>query len=151
MLLLEPTRLGNEIRRNAISFADQVADRGRDVADRGRSAYNRAYNRITSNRSDPMDEIRAVATFAVGAAALIGVGYLITRVVRSRRAKSTLRPQRRPSGNREVGKREEPTHELLSRLDSPEAIQRHNELVRQMHENADTDRARKSAAVPAQS
>ena len=132
------------IRRNALSFADEVADRGRDVADRVADRGRRAYNRLTSNRPDPLDELRAVAAFAVGAAALIGVGYLITRVVRRRRAQSTLSPQRRPMGASEGGRLEEPTHPLLSRLDTPEAIERHNERVRQMHENAGPPRERES-------
>jgi hypothetical protein len=153
MLLLEPSVLGNDIRRNALRFADHVADRGRDAAEMGRSAYHR----LTSNRRDPMDELRSVAAFAVGAAALVGVGYLVTRLVRSRREQrdgSTRRGGRVSDRNRSSigagapGMREEPTHELLARLDSPEAIQRHNELVRQMHENArpSRDRAAEHAA-----
>jgi hypothetical protein len=147
MLLLEPSVLGNDIRRNALRFADHVADRGRDAAEMGRSAYHR----LTSNRRDPIDELRSVAAFAVGTAALVGVGYLITRLVRSRRAlrdDSARRGGRGyDRGGRSVGagapaKRDEPTHELLARLDSPEAIQRHNELVRQMHENARPSRER---------
>lgn len=138
MFLQESSRIANDLRRNALRFADEVSDRGRDVADRGRTAFNR----ITSNRPDPLDELRTVASFAVGAAALFGVGYLITRVVASRREQSRDRARIDQRGHRSSGsgstynKKEEPLHELLARLDSPEAIERHNDLVRQMHENA---------------
>jgi hypothetical protein len=140
MLLLEPRKLGNELRSSAYRFADEVADRGRDVADRGRAAYYR----MTSSRPDRVDELRTVAAFTVGALALIGVGYLVRRVVRSR-VRSSDRAHSSSNGSDRSGRssrrsaperREEPTHELLARLDSPEAIERHNELVRQMHENA---------------
>jgi hypothetical protein len=139
MFVLEPRKLGNDLRSSAFRFADEVADRGRDVADRGRAAYYR----LTSNRPDPIEEVRAIAAFTVGAVALIGVGYLVTRLVR-RRLSSSNRAHSRNGSNRHgrsgrgssLERREEPTHELLARLDSPEAIERHNEQVRQTHENA---------------
>jgi len=147
MFRFEPSILGDDLRRNAMRFADQVVDRGRDAADRGRSAYNR----LTSSRRDPLDEVRAVAAFAVGAAALVGVGFLITRLVKARKA------QRRSSGSatrhdgrghdRRAGAsdvRDEPVHQLLARMDTPEAIRRHNEQVRQMHESNTPSRERET-------
>ena len=138
MLLLEPTTLGNDLRRSALRLVEEVADRGRDVADRGRNAFYR----VTSRRPDPIDELRVVATFAVGAAAVIGAAYLISRVIRSRREANGRAGRsdrgygrdRRSGRADDAGGREEPTRELLARLDSPEAIEEHNERVRQKYE-----------------
>lgn len=153
MLVLEPRRLGNDLRRSTLRFADQVADRGHELADKGRAAFHR----VTSSRPDPLDEVRAIAAFTVGAVTLIGVGYWISRIVRSRHAKANHRNRQprhagdrgdRNSGGEAPGKREEATHELLARLDSPEAIQRHNELMRQLHENAKASDGRASKVRP---
>jgi len=127
-------------------------ERGRDVAVRGRKAFDR----FRSNRSDPLDEIRAVASVAVGVVTLIGVGYLISRIIKSRRT-SASNGTRQSAQNKDraeralessSGRGEESTHDLLTRLDTPEAIQRHNELVRQMHANADASAPRAADRRP---
>lgn len=141
MHLLDSRRRASDIQDSAMRFADEFMERGRTVAVRGRKAFNQ----LRSNRSDPLDEIKLVASFAVGAVTLIGVGYLVSRIVKSRRASASggTRQTRHsnPRADRALdsssSRRDESTHELLARLDTPEAIQRHNDLVRQMHANAD--------------
>jgi hypothetical protein len=138
----ELREVGHDLYRNAMRIAEQVSDqvvsRGRNALDRGSSALQR----IRESGPPPVDEVRAIVKFGVGAVALVGVGYLIRRVALDRLAqRERRRSQDRSRGRRSRG-RVEPTYELLARLDSPDAIQRHNDEVLRQHEIARPARER---------
>jgi hypothetical protein len=129
----ELSKLGHDLYQNAARFADQVSDQ---VMSGGRSAVDRgyyAYQRLRANDAARLSDVRTLVQLGVGAAALIGVGYLVRRIARDRLAQ---RNRRRAIG-RPGAQHGEPTYELLARLDSREAIQRHNEAVRREHERSE--------------